>query len=57
MFTYEFPKENLLLVTDHANSLDVVIVSLTKSGDIYTLVTENEFPQEQLEHLGMTEVN
>ena len=56
MFTYEFPKENLLLVTDHANSLDIVIASLTLTASTYRMVTEQEFPAEQLAHLNMTAV-
>ena len=56
MFTYEFPQENLLLVTDHAQALDIVIASLTLSGSTYRMVTEQGFPAEQLDHLGMTVV-
>ena len=56
MFTYEFPRENLVLVTDHANSLDVVILSIVATSYGYTMTTENEFPAEQLEHLNMTAV-
>lgn len=54
--TYEFPKLNLLLVMDHANSLDIDILSLSLSGDVYTMTTAQPFPQEQLEHLSLTEV-
>ena len=56
MFTYEFPKENLLLVTDHALALDIVIASLSLVGGVYRVVTEQQFPVEQLDHLGLTEV-
>lgn len=54
--TYIFPKEFLLSVTDHANALDIEILSIALSGDTYTLVTVQPFPEEQLEHLSLTEV-
>lgn len=53
---YEFPKECLLMVTDHANSLDIEVVSLTLAGAVYQLTTSQPFPAEQLEHLQLTEV-
>lgn len=52
---YQFPKQNLLLVTDHAASLDIEIVSLSLGGDTYLMTTSQAFPSEQLEHLGLTE--
>lgn len=54
--TYEFLKAYLSLVTSHAEALDIEIWSLSLSGDLYTMVTAQPFPPEQLEHLGLTEV-
>lgn len=53
---YTFPKSNLSAITDHANSLDVEVLSLELIGDTYTMTTAQPFPPEQLEHLQMTEV-
>jgi hypothetical protein len=53
---YEFPKEFLAMVTDHAASLDIEITSLSLSGAVYLLTTTQPFPAEQLEHLHLTEV-
>lgn len=54
--TYQFPKANLLLVTDHAAALDIDILTLSLTGGVYTMTTEPAFPPEQLEHLEMVEV-
>lgn len=54
--TYEFHKNHLALVISHAEALDIEIASLALSGDLYTMVTSQPFPPEQLEHLGLTEV-
>lgn len=53
---YTFPKRNLVLVTDHASSLDIEITSMSLSGDVYLMTTSQAFPFEQLEHLELTEV-
>lgn len=53
---YTFPKANLLMVTDHANSLDIEVLSLTLAQDVYQMTTAQPFPAEQLEHLALTEV-
>lgn len=54
--TYTFDVANLLSVTDHAQALDIVVLSLSLSAGIYTLVTDVPFPAEQVPHLGLTEV-
>lgn len=54
--TYTFPKSVLAMVTDHASALDIDVLSLSLSGDTYTMTTAQPFPSEQLEHLQMTEV-
>ena len=53
---YTFHKSNLYMVTTHATSLDIEVLSLALVGDIYTMVTAQPFPEEQLDHLGLTEV-
>lgn len=53
---YQFPKPNLPMVIDHANALDIDILSLTLAGDVYDMTTAQPFPADQLEHLGLTEV-
>jgi hypothetical protein len=55
---YRFPRANMLMVTSHADALDIQIVSLQLDSiaDEYVLETDVPFPADQLEHLGMTEV-
>jgi hypothetical protein len=53
---YEFQRDHLLMVTDHAAALDIVVVSLSLTGDTYRMSTDAPFPPEQLAHLGLTEV-
>lgn len=52
---YTFPKSNLYLVTSHATALDIEVLSLSLSGDVYLMITLQPFPEEQLEHLGLAE--
>jgi hypothetical protein len=55
---YRFPKATMLMVTSHADALDIQVVSLQldSGADEYVLETDMPFPADQLEHLGMTEV-
>lgn len=50
---YIFPKENFLTVSDHAASLDIEVESLTLEGAYYRVTTNQPFPEDQLEHLGL----
>lgn len=53
---YTCPQSQLLVVTEHAAALDIVIESLTLVERAYYLTTNQPFPAEQLEHLDLTEV-
>ena len=54
--TYTFAQSQLQSVTDHATSLDIVILSLSLSAGVYTMTTDVPFPDEQVPHLEMTAV-
>lgn len=56
MYYYTFNKEHVLMVVDHMYSLDIEIVNLALLDSTYTLTTSSLIPEEQIEHLFLTEV-
>lgn len=56
MAEYIFAVSYLRLVVDHATALDIVLHNLTLEDGQYRMIAIPPFPQEQLEHLGLTEV-
>lgn len=56
MYYYTFAKDHVLMVVDHMYSLDIEIVNLALLDSTYTLTTSFPIPEEQIEHLFLTEV-
>lgn len=56
MYYYTFDKQHVLMVVDHMYSLDIEIVSLVLVDSTYTITTSSPIPEEQIEHLFLTEV-
>lgn len=56
MAEYTFGVTYLGLVVDHALALDIELRNLALEGNQYRMIAVPAFPEEQLEHLGLTEV-
>ena len=55
---YSFDKSTgqLANILNHLATWEIDVVSVALDGDNYTLETEQAIPQEQLDHLELTEV-
>lgn len=58
MYSYSFPalQGQYGMVMRHMDGLDIVVSSMLLANGEYTITTEQEVPEEQLEHLSMTKV-
>jgi hypothetical protein len=58
MKTYRFNRTPKWLkdVTDHLNTWQLDVVSMTTEGEFYILTVDGEINPDELEHLGMSEI-